>query len=162
MRIAEEVLIYRNKQSKRWLDPFSVLDVKDKAVLVQINERVVRYSVDKCKRFRQTVSSDDHDEEPTIAADVHQEKVGKRTRYDPMIDEELDTFGRLVDYCWNRSNDRTEYFVNIFTLKLIKPANKRAQKSNFTTAKQEEVNGIIERHIVPKKARNALQNMQTY
>lgn len=124
-----------------------MLDVKNRVVFIQINDRLVQYTADLVKRFMQTGSSDDHDEDPTIAADAHAGEVGQLGRYDPMVDEELDTFGRLVDDCWNRGNGRTEGAVNILTIKLIKYADEHAQQGDFKSSKTEEVNGIIKRQI---------------
>lgn len=116
--IMDKVLVYRERPVNKSVGPFTVLNVREKSVFVEVNGWTKQFAIDKLRLYRQ-------EDDPE---DDHDDLVNTPDQADQDDEPEWDEHGRTVDRYWNMDRALDVDGLNIFTVKIIKPTDEKAQR----------------------------------
>jgi len=167
--VGSEVLVYREKP-KKWMGPFRVIDASDKQLFVEVNGRIVQFSIDKVKLYNQDknkssrhpdiVTESTTSSAPQNPLDTLDEMIrGMRIDLDALVPEvNEDPIG--VDEI-NTVSEGITNSSEVLLTKVLPPNDPEGDSELFRESKLKEVRGLRDRDTWDFVDREMTLMMQT-
>lgn len=98
-RIADQVLVYREKPVNKWVGPFAIVNVQGKTGFVDVNGKATQFAVDKIKLYLQPNDPNDYRAyDPDGGKDSrHEDGTDLGNEDNAVANMETDAYGRIID-----------------------------------------------------------------
>lgn len=139
LKIADEVLMYREKPVAKWVGPYIITSINGKQVTLDTGDRTILASIDKLKLYRQV--SNNMDDKKLLTEQSHD------LSRDDIFQHELNQLKSLLGNRYVGDEVQPSAVIDTFVSKLIDDNSSRAQEEDFVKAKQAEILGLQQRKI---------------